>query len=189
MKLNKLYSLLAALLFANFAHAAEKAPAAYDLLSGLVPEYSQPVLVSTPTYVEFNKEWEKPPCVPTQNLAPGRGFTPVVYDPIRVRAINELLQKISVCTPLPYKNDGVIHSTPRPGLPKKPYGYYLEFTLIIPGRETGEGPEQVQIGNNTYMTGSVLSHRGPERLMIGDRREVYYTPDHYKTHILLNITR
>jgi guanyl-specific ribonuclease Sa len=39
------------------------------------------------------------------------------------------------------------------------------------------------------MTGPVLSARGPERLMIGDNREVYYTPDHYATFVYLTIVR
>ena len=56
-------------------------------------------------------------------------------------------------------------------------------------RPTGAGPEPVLIGGVTYMTGSVLSPRGPERLMIGGHREVYYTPDHYTTFINLGIAR
>jgi guanyl-specific ribonuclease Sa len=39
------------------------------------------------------------------------------------------------------------------------------------------------------MTGPVLSARGPERLMIGNHSEVYYTPDHYTTFVNLAIVR
>ncbi|HBB67174.1 MAG TPA: hypothetical protein DCZ93_07725 [Elusimicrobia bacterium] len=39
------------------------------------------------------------------------------------------------------------------------------------------------------LTPDVQSPRGPERLMIGGGKEVYYTPDYYKTFVRLNIAR
>lgn len=184
--------LLSALLFPGIAPgfaapAPEKAPLVYDLLADLVTLPAAEVSVSTPA--AGADKYEKPPCVPSAALAPGRAFVPVVSDARRVRAINELLGKISVCTPLPYDNDGVVHTDPHNGLPRRPAGYYKEYTLIVPGRNTGDRPEPVVIGGSTYMTGPVLSHRGPERLMIGDGREVYYTPDHYSTFVYLSIVR
>ena len=106
-----------------------------------------------------------------------------------MRAIDDLLAKIAVCSPLPYANDGVVHTDPHNGLPRKPAGYYKEYTLIVPNRPTGSGPEPVLIGGQTYMTGPVLSFRGPERLMIGGNRADYYTPDHYTTFVYLAIVR
>lgn len=130
-----------------------------------------------------------PPCVPSQALLPGRDFLPKVSDERRVKAIDDLLARIAVCKPMPYQNDGVIHTDPHAGLPVKPAGWYKEYTLIVPDRPTGSKPEPVVIGGHTYMTGPVLSPRGPERLMIGNNREVYYTPDHYTTFVYLAIVR
>ena len=171
------------------AFAAPKAPA-YDYLAGLasIPEIE--VAVSTPAVVdEDGVRFENPPCVPSQAILPGKTFNPVVSDARRVQAINDLLAKIAVCKPMPYGNDGNVHSKPHAGLPTKPAGYYLEYTLIVPNRPTGSKPEPVVIGGQTYMAGAVLSFRGAERLMIGNHREVYYTPDHYNTFIQLSIVR
>jgi len=193
MKKIKLALLFSAAVFAglSFAGAADAprsdAKPAYDLLFAQFPQDFQvqlpePALRGRPVY-------PKPPCVPSPALTPGTAFVPRVSDERRVRAINDLLAKIAVCTPLPYTNDGIVHSDVHATLPTKPAGFYLEYTLIIPGRKTGDGPEAVKIGDQTFMTGEVLSPRGPERLMIGDNREVYYTPDHYKTFVRLNIAR
>lgn len=196
MKKLKLPLLLSALVLSGLsssyaAPAAAGAKPAYDLLSelGAVPGYE--VVLSTPTFVtvDSQKGFVKPPCEPSQALLPGSGFRPLVSDARRVKAIDELLAKIAVCKTLPYDNDGIIHSQPHNGLPVKPSGYYLEYTLIVPDRPTGSKPEAVVIGGATYMTGPVLSFRGPERLMIGNHREVYYTPDHYKTFVNLAIVR
>ncbi len=183
--------LLSALLLSGLppAFAAPKAPV-YDYLSGLVSIPEIEVSVSTPAAIaEDTARYENPPCVPSQAILPGKTFNPVVSDARRVRAIDDLLARIAVCKPMPYKNDGNVHSQAHAGLPAKPAGYYLEYTLIVPDRPTGSKPEPVVIGGQTYMTGAVLSFRGAERLMIGNHREVYYTPDHYTTFILLSIVR
>lgn len=169
---------------------ADSKPAVYDFLADLTAVPALEFAVPAPEAVETaSREYENPPCVPSQAILPGKNFVPKVSDERRVRAINDLLAKIAVCKPMPYNNDGNVHSKPHAGLPKKPAGYYLEYTLIVPNRPTGAGPEPVLIGGVTYMTGSVLSPRGPERLMIGGHREVYYTPDHYTTFIYLGIAR
>ncbi len=160
----------------------------YDLLADLgTPPAIQ---LSTPSVsAAGDRAYENPPCKPSDAILPGKTFVPRVSDERRVRAINDLLARIAVCRPMPYGNDGNVHSKPHAGLPGKPSGYYLEYTLIVPGRDTGEGPEAVNIGGVTYMTGAVLSPRGPERLLIGGGREVFYTPDHYTTFIRLDIVR
>lgn len=191
MRKFKLPLLLSALLLAGLppVFAATKAPV-YDFLSDLASLPAAEIVLSTPTAVEADpSKFVTPPCVPSQALAPGKTFNPVVSDARRIQAIDDLLAKIAVCKPLPYSNDGIIHSQAHNGLPVKPSGYYLEYTLIVPNRPTGSKPEPVVIGGQTYMTGPVLSARGPERLMIGDHREVYYTPDHYTTFIYLSIVR
>ena len=162
----------------------------YGLLSDLAPVPTSEIVFFAPAAVEVaSPRYEKPPCVPSQALVPGRTFSPVVSDARRVQAIDDLLAEIAVCKPLPYDNDGVVHTDPHNGLPGKPAGYYREYTLVVPGRAAGARPEAVVIGGQTYMTGPVLSLRGPERLMIGNGREVYYTPDHYTTFIYLSIVR
>lgn len=175
----------------SFTYAAEAPkPAvkpAYELLLAQFPQDFQVQLPEPP--LRGRPVYPKPPCRPSQALQPGTAFVPRVNDERRVRAINDLLAKLAVCTTLPYTNDGIVHSDIHATLPTKPAGFYLEYTLIIPGRKTGDGPEAVKIGDRTYMTGEVLSPRGPERLMIGGGAEVYYTPDHYKTFVRLDIAR
>ncbi|MBI5744779.1 MAG: hypothetical protein HY952_09555 [Elusimicrobia bacterium] len=188
MRKIKLQLLLTALFFSGSAPAF--AAPAVDLLSELAYTPPAAIAVSTPAVVAADPgRFIKPPCVPSQALVPGRAFSPVVSDARRQRAISDLLAKLAVCKPMPYDNDGVVHTDPHNGLPRKPAGYYKEYTLIVPGRNSGAKPEPVVIGGVTYMTGPVLSARGPERLMIGDNREVYYTPDHYTTFVYLAIVR
>ncbi len=194
MKRTKLALLLSAVVFAGLSFAAASDAAwpvarpAYDLLLAQSPLDVQ-AAPPEPTLLRIRPDFSKPPCNPSQALVPGSDFVPRVSDDRRVRAINELLAKIAVCTPLPFKNDGIIHSDIHATLPTKPAGFYKEYTLIIPGRNTGDGPEPVKIGDQTFMTGGVQSPRGPERMLIGADREVYYTPDHYKTFVRLNIVR
>jgi len=196
MRKLKLPLLLSALFLSGLPAAfgapavADSKPVVYDFLAELAAVPALEFAVPAPEAVEPDyRAYENPPCVPSQAILPGKNFIPKVSDERRVRAINDLLAKIAVCKPMPYDNDGNVHSKPHNGLPKKPSGYYLEYTLIVPNRPTGAGPEPVLIGGVTYMTGSVLSPRGPERLMIGGHREVYYTPDHYTTFINLGIAR
>jgi len=195
MRKIKLSLLLSSLFLAGLTPAFSTPPAAgsaraYDLLADLVYVPSTEVVASTPAAVETDlRQYDNPPCKPSQALLPGKTFSPKVSDERRERAIKELLSRIAVCTPMPYDNDGNVHSKPHAGLPKKPAGYYLEYTLIVPNRPTGSGPEPVVIGGVTYMAGPVQSFRGAERLMIGGGREVYYTPDHYQTFIGLSILR
>jgi len=191
MRKNRLFPFVSALLLSGLGplFAASKTPA-YDFLSDLAYVPAGLVFLSTPTAAEADfGRYENPPCKPSSAILPGKTFEPKVSDARRERAIKDLLAKIAVCERMPYDNDGNVHSKPHAGLPDKPAGYYLEYTLIVPNRPTGAKPEPVLIGGVTYMTGAVLSPRGPERLMIGDHREVYYTPDHYTTFIQLEIVR
>jgi guanyl-specific ribonuclease Sa len=128
-------------------------------------------------------------CTPNPAIAPGTDFSPTIHDPVRTAAIIELLGKISACKPLPYSHDGIVNNNSEGHLPQAPVGYYKEYTLIVPGRNTGDGPVAVDIGGKTYMTGSMLSARGPERIMIGGGQHIYYTPDHYATFIELTIVK
>lgn len=128
-------------------------------------------------------------CTPSAALVPGSDLSPKIEDAVRVTAITDLLAKIAACKPLPYSHDGITNTNTEGGMPAQPAGYYKEYTLIVPGRNTGDGPVPVVIGGKSYMTGSMLSARGPERLLIGGGKDIYYTPDHYKTFINLTIVK
>lgn len=58
-----------------------------------------------------------------------------------------------------HRNDGGTFRNLEGRLPKQPTGYYKEYVHPTPG----------------------LSGPGPQRLILGDRDEVYYTADHYRT--------
>jgi ribonuclease T1 len=59
----------------------------------------------------------------------------------------------------PYKRDGVIFGNFEGRLPKKPRGYYKEYTVPTPGARD----------------------RGSRRIVAGQNSEYYYTNDHYQT--------
>ncbi len=128
-------------------------------------------------------------CTPSQALVPGTSFSPTIDDPVRFKAITDLLGKIAACKPLPYPHDGIINTNTEGGMPAAPKDFYKEYTLMVPGRNTGDPAEQISIGGKPYMTGPVLSARGPERIIIGGSKEIYYTMDHYKTFLHLTIVK
>ena len=128
-------------------------------------------------------------CTPSQALVPGSDITPKIDDPVRFKAITDLLGKIAGCKPLPYPHDGIINTNTEGGMPAAPKDFYKEYTLMVPGRNTGDPAVPVVIGGQTYMTGPVLSARGPERIIIGGGKEIYYTMDHYKTFLHLTIVK
>jgi ribonuclease T1 len=128
-------------------------------------------------------------CTPNPAITPGTDFSPHISDTVRTQAIISLLQKIAACQPLPYAHDGIINTNSEGHMPKEPANYYKEYTLIVPGRNTGDGAVPVVIGGQTYMTGTVESARGPERIIIGQGNEIYYTMDHYGTFVRLTIVK
>lgn len=128
-------------------------------------------------------------CTPSPAIVPGTDFSPKINDAVRTAAIIDLLGKIAACKPLPYSHDGIVNNNSEGHLPQAAVGYYKEYTLIVPGRKTGDGPVPVDIGGKTYMTGSMLSTRGPERIMIGGGQHIFYTLDHYATFVELTIVK
>ncbi len=128
-------------------------------------------------------------CTPNPALKPGTGFSPGIDDQVRVTAITDLLSRIAGCRPLPYSHDGIVNNNSEGHMPQAPKGFYKEYTLMVPGRVTGDGPVPVVIGGKTYMTGPVLSARGPERIIIGGGKLIYYTMDHYATFVQLAIVK
>lgn len=59
--------------------------------------------------------------------------------------------------PFPYAKDGSVFGNREGRLPKRPRGYYREYTVKTPGERT----------------------RGARRIVAGSGGEMYYTDDHY----------
>ena len=66
--------------------------------------------------------------------------------------------------PYPFNRDGITFQNRSADLPLQTEGYYREFTVPTPG----------------------ALDRGPQRIIVGNNGEMYYTPDHYSTFIPLN---
>jgi len=69
-----------------------------------------------------------------------------------------VLRAIKMGGPFPYAKDGSVFSNRERRLPRKPYGYYREYTVPTPGAKD----------------------RGPRRIIAGGNQEYYYTDDHYR---------
>lgn len=61
--------------------------------------------------------------------------------------------------PFPYRQDGLVFQNRERLLPRKPAGYYREYTVVTPG-----SPD-----------------RGARRIVMGEGGEIYYTTDHYRS--------
>lgn len=119
-----------------------------------------------------------PPCP-----APGRDIYPKIEDQVRVSSILELIGKIYRGEQLPYQQDGVVFQNKEGRLPAQSYGFYHEYTLLPPGAY----PSHVVIGGVAYALSEKLGRRGAERIIVGGGRYIYYTPDHYRTFIQLQM--
>ena len=74
-------------------------------------------------------------------------------------AARETLRLVEVGGPFPYPMDGSVFGNRERLLPRKPRGYYREFTVPSPGARD----------------------RGPRRIIIGRDGQSYYTDDHYRS--------
>ncbi len=86
--------------------------------------------------------------------------------PLPTVAVSELppearttLALIRAGGPFPYSRDGIVFGNRERILPRKPYGYYREYTVKTPGRQD----------------------RGPRRIVTGGRTEYFWTADHYRS--------
>jgi ribonuclease T1 len=82
--------------------------------------------------------------------------TPAAQLPPQAR---ETLHLIRAGGPFPYAKDGVVFGNYERVLPRKPRGYYHEYTVPTPGAHD----------------------RGARRIITGRAGELYYTDDHYRT--------
>lgn len=76
--------------------------------------------------------------------------------PPEARATLALIQKGG---PFPYSRDGVVFNNREGQLPRRSRGYYHEYTVPTPGARD----------------------RGARRIVLGERGEIYYTDDHYRS--------
>ncbi|GAA3111792.1 ribonuclease domain-containing protein [Streptomyces echinatus] len=78
---------------------------------------------------------------------------------------HDTLKLIEQGGPYPYSQDGTVFSNREGVLPSRSSGYYHEYTVITPGSPT----------------------RGARRVVTGEeRREDYYTADHYASFDLID---
>jgi ribonuclease T1 len=79
------------------------------------------------------------------------------------REARDVLASIHAGGPFRYERDGVVFGNREHSLPRRPRGYYHEYTVRTPGERT----------------------RGARRIVCGGPREspevCYYTDDHYQT--------
>ena len=101
---------------------------------------------------------ETPPATATALPAAIDGLRVVTRDWLPPEA-RETLALIEQGGPFPYRQDGSIFQNRERLLPRKPAGYYREYTVVTPG-----SPD-----------------RGARRLVTGDGGEIYYTADHYRS--------
>ncbi len=175
--------LVPAVLFAAENNTANAAPTAKSVVlsntskaAPAVPAPAAAVEVETETRGQYDFN---PPCP-----QPRGGFYPVIEDQNRIDAMNDLLGKIYRKEKLPFSHDGIVFQNKEGRLPQMPYGYYHEYTLL----PKGQYPATITIGGQTYKMGDKLGKRGAERLIIGGGQVIYYTFDHYKTFIQLQVT-
>jgi len=87
---------------------------------------------------------------------PSSAMIAVAQLPLEAR---QTLHLIDQGGPFPYSRDGIVFGNREGRLPRKPYGYYHEYTVPTPG-----------------------SHdRGARRIIAGKTAERYYTDNHYQS--------
>jgi ribonuclease T1 len=108
---------------------------------------------------------EARPDTPAISVAPSK--TPGDVESISVQDLppegRTTLELIKSGGPFPYSKDGSVFNNFEAILPRKPAGYYHEYTVITPG-----SPD-----------------RGARRIIAGDNGDYYYTEDHYLSFQLI----
>lgn len=170
--------LLAALLFAVPALRADPAPASsvLDSLKDLVPAAQQEAVAAAAPAVAG---------AAVQAAPPGTGLAPEFSDPGRVSLILDLVARVQDGRPLPFPKDGAAFANREGRLPAQPAGYYREYTVLPPAGS----PSDITVGGRPYRISPPQGRRGAERLIIGGGEFLWYSPDHYKTFIALQVLR
>jgi len=141
--------------------AATTAPLARSATPAVRPT-ATPRSTATPTVRSTATPTRRPAASPT----PGglRIATPLPGDRLATIRLDRLpkeahdtIRLIARNGPFPYRQDGVVFENREGRLPRKPSGYYHEYTVVTPG-----SPD-----------------RGARRLVRGSQEELFYTDDHY----------
>ncbi len=120
---------------------------------------------------------------PNEGLSSGSEIIPRISDSKRKEAIIKLIEKIINCEKLPFKEDGRVFYNREGKLPPMPTGYYREYTLIVPKN----ADNQFYIGDTLYTAYPSYGVRGPERIVIGGGRDIFYTPTHYDSFVMIKL--
>ena len=118
-----------------------------------------------------------------QYLNYGNDVYPKVSDSRRVDAIVKLITKIINCEKLPFKEDGQTFYNREGKLPQMPKGYYQEYTLLLPK----DAAKEFYVGDMHFTAYPSYGSRGPERIVIGGGKIIYYTPTHYNNFVEIKI--
>jgi ribonuclease T1 len=98
------------------------------------------------------------PLAQAADAAPQVGVPVIAVAELPAEA-HDTLRVIKQGGPFAYQRDGVVFKNYERILPKRPRGYYHEYTVKTPGAR----------------------NRGARRIISGEVNEYYYTADHYKT--------
>ena len=101
----------------------------------------------------------KPPAAPA-----GSQLSRFAPEPLESEQIEVTLRLIASNGPFPHERDGIVFGNREGRLPRKPRGYYREYTVETPGAST----------------------RGARRIIRGQGGETYYTRDHYATFVRID---
>ncbi len=136
---------------------------------------SAPAATAAPSAAPIEEQVGAPTQAPAQASAPGPTQAPSATrrapratatpdDGLRTIALADLprqardtVRLIRAGGPFPFERDGVTFQNREQLLPRRPRGYYREYTVITPG--SGD--------------------RGARRIVAGEGGELYYTDDHY----------
>lgn len=153
-----------------------KHDSALDALNGLVPAAQrEAVAASTPKVAD----------AVAQALPTGTDLSPEFSDPGRVSLILDLVSRVRDGRPLPFPKDGATFSNRESRLPARPAGFYREYTVLPPAGS----PSDITVGGQRFRISPPQGRRGAERLVIGGGELLWYSPDHYKTFIALQVVR
>lgn len=97
---------------------------------------------------------------PAPAITPIAGFDAVAASELPPEA-RDTLALIERGGPFPYRQDGAVFQNRERRLPRKPAGYYHEYTVETPGSDD----------------------RGARRIIAGGAGELFYTADHYDTFV------
>lgn len=86
-----------------------------------------------------------------------------IADPDERAAVTRIAALIDRGGPFAFAKDGAVFENRERRLPRRPPGYWREYTVPTPGEDD----------------------RGARRLVAGDRHELYYTRDHYQSFTAL----